>query len=101
MTVSLPPEMVVDVERVRRAERRTRSEFIREALRVYFDYASFEARIRSLPVYTPTRREIREIKRGRAAMARGEYYTLNEFFRALDRTRGKARRKGPGARSTA
>ena len=36
MTVSLPPEMVKAVDKVRRAESRTRSELVREALRTYF-----------------------------------------------------------------
>ncbi|WP_081494793.1 CopG family ribbon-helix-helix protein [Bradyrhizobium liaoningense] len=35
-SVSLPPEMMDELEQVRKAERRTRSEFIREALRQYF-----------------------------------------------------------------
>jgi metal-responsive CopG/Arc/MetJ family transcriptional regulator len=35
-SVSLPPEMMEELEQVRKAERRTRSELIREALRRYF-----------------------------------------------------------------
>lgn len=35
-SVSLPPDMLVEIERVRREEHRTRSELIREALRNYF-----------------------------------------------------------------
>ena len=73
MTLSLPPEMINEVEQVRKAEHRTRSELIREALRVYFN-----AR-RALPTYTPTRAELRAIEKGRAAMRRGDYYTLDEF----------------------
>ncbi len=94
MTVSLPPEMVLDIEKVRRAERRTRSELVREALRVYFN------RIRSLPAYTPTRRELREIEKGRAEMRRGNYYTLDEFSKwLLGRPDKKARSKKVTARS--
>ena len=73
MTISLPPEMIGEVERVRKAEHRTRSELMREALRAYFT-----AR-RTFPTYTPTRAELRAIGKGRAAMRRGEYYTLDEF----------------------
>lgn len=73
MTVSLPPEMIADVERVRKREHRTRSELVREALRAYF-----VAR-RTLPTYTPTAAELRAIRAGRAAIRRGEYYTLDEF----------------------
>ncbi|MCW5889231.1 MAG: ribbon-helix-helix protein, CopG family [bacterium] len=35
MTISLPPSMLARIERVRRREERTRSEFVREAIRVY------------------------------------------------------------------
>ena len=33
VTISLPPEMIKDMERVQKAEHRTRSELVREALR--------------------------------------------------------------------
>lgn len=35
-TISLPPEMAMELEQVRSEEHRTRSELIREALRRYF-----------------------------------------------------------------
>ncbi len=35
-TISIPPEMAEELERVRKEEYRTRSELIREALRLYF-----------------------------------------------------------------
>jgi Ribbon-helix-helix protein, copG family len=35
-SISLPPGMAVQLERVRKEEHRTRSELIREALRTYF-----------------------------------------------------------------
>lgn len=92
MTVSLPPEMIAEVERVRKAEHRTRSELIREALRTYFA-------ARSLPLYTPTVRELREIEKGRAESARGERLTLHELFQDLGRPRRKARAKGHRTRS--
>lgn len=88
MTISLPPEMIEEVERVRKQEHRTRSELIREALRVYF------SRIHALPVYTPTQRELREIEKGRAEMARGEYLTVNELFPNVVRPRKQTRAKG-------
>src|SRR6266851_6595367 len=86
-TISLPRAMLLEVDEVSKREHRTRSELVREALRVYFNRA-LDARIASLPVYTPTPRELRAIEKGRAAMKRGEYYTLDELFRAVDRTRG-------------
>ena len=93
MSISLPAEMIAEVERVRKAEHRTRSELIREALRVYFN------RVGALPVYTPSARELREIEKGRREMARGEYLTADELFRGLGRRRGKARAKGNRTRS--
>jgi hypothetical protein len=47
MTISLPPAMVEPFDRLRKAENRTRSELVREALRVYF-----EAR---MPEVSPTK----------------------------------------------
>jgi Arc/MetJ-type ribon-helix-helix transcriptional regulator len=98
MTVSLPPAMLRDVERVRKTERRTRSELVREALRLYFN-PELAARIARLPVYTPTAAERRAIEKGRAEIARGEYVTVDELFQDLDRRRGKARAKGHRARA--
>lgn len=101
MTVSLPREMIREVERVRKAEHRTRSELIREALRLYFN-PKLAGRIARLPVYAPTKRELREIEKGRAAMRRGEYYTIDEFSQWLLGHPGKkTRAKKTPARATA
>lgn len=35
-TISLPPEMAVQLEEAMKKEHRTRSELVREALRIYF-----------------------------------------------------------------
>src|SRR5438105_3228540 len=64
VTISLPPEMLKQMEKVRKAEHRTTSELVREAWRTYFA-------MRHAPVYTPTRAEVRAIERGRAAFRRG------------------------------
>ena len=69
--------MIKAVEKARQVEHRTRSELIREALRFYL------ARVGSLPLYTPTARELRAIEKGRAEMRRGEYYRLDEFNKRL------------------
>ena len=42
LTVSIPPEMADELERVRKREQRTRSELVREALRRYFRQRSEE-----------------------------------------------------------
>ncbi len=91
-TISLPRAMLRQVDAASKREHRTRSELIREALRVYFN------RVSRLPVYTPTRRELRAIEKGRAEMRRGEYLTLDDFFRTVDRLPSKARAKGRRAR---
>jgi CopG family transcriptional regulator/antitoxin EndoAI len=85
MTISLPPAMAKELERVRKAENRTRSELMREALRQYF--AS------RYPLYTPTKTERAAIARGRAAFRRGEYVTLDQIHNELDSARHQARKK--------
>jgi Arc/MetJ-type ribon-helix-helix transcriptional regulator len=92
MTISLPPEMIQEVEEVRKAEHRTRSELVREALRTYF--------VTARP-YAPTVAERREIGKGRAAMKRGDYYSLDEFRDAVGGTGTKKRRERRAARSKA
>lgn len=84
MTVSLPPEMVRRFEAVRRVEQRTRSELVREALRIYFSY---------FPMVKATKKEINAINKGRAEIKRGEYVTLEELRYDLANSRGKTREK--------
>lgn len=84
MTVSLPPEMVEQFEKVRQAEHRTRSELVREALRVYF-----------YRVVEPTKSELAAIRRGRGEIARGQYVTLEQLRDALATSRRKTRAKSP------
>ncbi len=86
MTISLPPAMIQKIETVRKAEHRTRSELIREALRTYFS----RRRIREVTV-SPA--EVRAIRRGRAAHARGDFVTLEQLFHELGSSRRRARAK--------
>ena len=95
MTISLPPKMLADFERVRKAEQRTRSELVREALRLYFN-PELAARIARLPVYVPTKRELHEIEKGRRSR---DYVTIDELFRGLVGPRRGPRAKGHRARS--
>ena len=95
MTISLPPEMMKEVERVRKTEHRSRSEVMREALRLYFN-PELAARIARLPVYTPTKRELRELEKGRRSK---DYVTIDELFRGLVGPRRGPRAKGHRARS--
>lgn len=93
MTISLPPGMIREVERIRKTEHRTRSELIREALRVYMDRAL------GFGVYAPTRTEFREIGKGRAELSRGESYTIDELFAGLAGQHRKAGAKSRRSRS--
>ena len=71
LTVSLPPQLVRHVERVRKLEHRTPSEIIREALRVYL------ARV---PVVEATTTEKRAIRRGWAEFKQGKYVHLDNLL---------------------
>jgi len=42
------------------------------------------------PLYKPTKSELAAIRRGEAAIARGEYVSLRDFLHGLDRHRRKA-----------
>ena len=85
MTVSLPPAMVKQFEAVRKAESRTRSELVREALRSYF-----ESRY---PAVLPSGVEMAAIRRGRAAFQRGDYSPLSEVLNELEPARHRTRAK--------
>jgi predicted transcriptional regulator len=89
MTISLPPAMVAEVEKVRRSEHRTRSELVREALRSYFD--------RRYPTVVPTKQERAGIRRGRSDIKAGRFVDLDQLLDGLatfDRApRAKSARK--------
>ena len=85
MTVSLPPAMVRQFEAIRKAESRTRSELVREALRAYF-----ESRYPSVP---PTRAELAALRRGRAAFRKGDAVSLDQFLHDLESPARRPRAK--------
>lgn len=85
-TISLPGEMVAEVESARKREHRTRSELVREALRTYFAVGA------SIPVAVATAAERRALTRGRDGIRRGEYVTLNDLKNDLE-SRPRRRRK--------
>lgn len=89
VTISLPPDMMRQFEKVRKAEQRNKSELVREALRVYFS---------RIPTVTATAGELRAIARGRAELARGEFVRLDQLD-AMGRPHRQVRRKKPRARS--
>lgn len=86
ITISLPPKMAEQVEQTMKAEHRTRSELVREALRTYLE-------IRHLPEETPTAAEMRAIRRGEAAYQKGDYTTLDDYFHDVERRPHRPRRK--------
>ena len=80
----MPPEMVTEVDTVRRAEHRTRSELVREALRTYF--------VHRLPAAQATLAERAAMARGRAEFKRGESVTLDELKAELKKSLEPRRR---------
>jgi len=101
-SVSLPPEMADELERVRRKEHRTRSELVREALRHYMREAemrSLRDRIARLPQEKPTADEIAAIKEGARELGEGKFATLGRLHHDLDRRRQQPRTKKSRARA--
>ena len=94
VTISLPPEMLKQMEKVSKAEHRTTSELVCEAWWTYFA-------MRHAPVYTPTRAEVRAIERGRAAFRRGDFITLDQLDAYLDRHAHRASAKSSLPRTKA
>lgn len=84
-TISLPPAMLQQLERVRKEENRTRSELMREALRQYI-----ESRY---PIAKATKAELAAIRKGRAAIKRGDYRSLTELINELEPATHKTGRK--------
>jgi metal-responsive CopG/Arc/MetJ family transcriptional regulator len=85
MTISLPPEMIDQVEQVRKAEHRTRSELVREALRTYI--AS------RFPTVTPSVEDVRALQHARREHARGQFVNLDDLVHVLDAARRPVSRK--------
>ena len=78
--------MAKQVEQVRRAEHRTRSELVREALRVYLSG-------QLIPTEKPAASEARAYRRGIAAYKRGDYVSLGEYLDGMDRRPRRAGKK--------
>ncbi len=79
VTISLPPPMVEELDRVRQHEHRTRSELVREALR---QYVGSPGR-RLPPAVEATAAEGASIRRGREEYARGETMRLEDLQNEL------------------
>jgi Arc/MetJ-type ribon-helix-helix transcriptional regulator len=102
-SVSLPPEMVEELERARKDEHRTRSEFVREALRQYMGRGAelrwMRERIAELPEEDATPEEVEAIEEGQQAFREGRFTTLNKLRHGVDRRSQQPRRKKSQARS--
>jgi predicted transcriptional regulator len=89
VTISLPPEMLAELDRVRKREHLSRSEILREAFR---RYAGGEP-MRRMPVVDPEPGELEALEHGRAQTAGGEYVLLEDLLDDLDADRRKRRRE--------
>ncbi len=78
--------MLEELDRVRQQDHRSRSDVMREALRHYMAIAH---RIADLPTDDPSPEELSAIAAGRAAIARGEFVTLDALLGDLDSHRPK------------
>jgi metal-responsive CopG/Arc/MetJ family transcriptional regulator len=76
--VSLPSAMAKQIQQAMKAEHRTRSELVREALRVYFS-------ARLISTEAPTVAEARAHRRGIASYKRGDYLTVEAHLDRIDR----------------
>jgi len=85
LTISLPPAMAKQMEKVQKEENRTRSELLREAWRQYFDSR--------YGTYTPTKAELAAMRKGRAEIHRGRFVRLDQLLDELDTAHRKARPK--------
>ena len=80
IAISLPPQMIEELDRVSERERRTRSEILREALRRYIAVAE---RDRMIPVEDALPEEIEAMHRAEEEHARGECVRLEDLQREL------------------
>ncbi len=85
-TIELPPAVGRRVHRAARKQNREPSEVAVEALRLYFSR-------RRIPTEVPTEAELRAVQRGEADYRRGDYITLDEYFRAVGNPPRRVRKK--------
>jgi Arc/MetJ-type ribon-helix-helix transcriptional regulator len=101
-SVSLPPEMADELERVRRKEHRSRSELVREALRRYMREAEIHAmrdRIARLPEAPPSAEDLVAIEEGGRELGEGKFVSLDELRHDLVRRRQQSRAKKSRSRA--
>lgn len=79
ISVSLPEDMLPEIDRMARKEHRSRSELIREALRRYLS----DPESRMVPVDEIKADEADAIARGRQDFKRGEFICLDDLQHEL------------------
>jgi metal-responsive CopG/Arc/MetJ family transcriptional regulator len=79
ISVSIPEEMLPEIDQAALHENRSRSELIREALRRYLSHA----RSRKIPLDDAQPDEIEAIERAREEFARGDFVRLEDLQREL------------------
>jgi metal-responsive CopG/Arc/MetJ family transcriptional regulator len=101
-SISLPPEMASELDRVRRKEHRTRSELVREALRHYIrnaDGRTVQEWAAALPEEEPTAEEIEAIAQATEEFREGKFITYSQLRHELGHRRQQPRAKKSKARS--
>jgi predicted transcriptional regulator len=81
--IELPPAVGRRVDRAAKREKRTPDDVAIAALRLYF----------TIPTEAPTAAELRAIRRGEAAYRKGDYVTLDEYFRTMGNRPRRTRKK--------
>jgi predicted transcriptional regulator len=85
-TISLPDAVGRRVARAARKQKRALSDVAAEAIVWYFSAAS-------LPAEAATPAEMRAIRRGEAAFQKGDFVTLDEYFRSVGNRPRRSRKK--------
>ena len=79
ISISIPEEILPELDEAAQSEHRSRSDLIREALRRYLS----SRRGRLIPLDDALPDEAEAIKRGRAQFERGEFVRLEDLQREL------------------
>jgi len=85
-TIELPAAVARRVARAAKQQRRNPSEVAAEAILWYFSR-------RTLPIEAATSAEMRAVRRGEAAFRKGDYVTLDEYFRSVGNRPRRSRKK--------
>jgi predicted transcriptional regulator len=89
VTISVPAEMLEELDRVRSREHRSRSKLLREAFRRYVAGESMQR----IPIVEPEPGELDALEHGRAQTARGEHVLFKDLLDDVDADGRERRRK--------